>query len=148
MTEPLHFEMMGQEGEPHWFRLYECEHVTEGAYPIETALPLGNHTNMLLCKHCWLHMRGLILNDIVIDTLRGTGALPGIDVDALMAILEETASPLRTARLRDYLQGRLANDPGSPLQSTIVRDIVETEAIESGSKAPSERPGANLYARQ
>lgn len=148
MSQPLHFDLHGKEGEGDWFRLYQCEHVTEGSYPVETAVPLGSHTNMIFCKHCWLHLKGLILNDVIVETLRGHGAFPGIDVEALMAILEESASPLRTARLRDVIQGRILDNPEPPLQSSNGHDIVGFEAIESGSKAPSEKPGANLYAHQ
>jgi len=47
------------------FLMYECEHVTAGTYPPMNAIPIGEHTNMLLCKHCWLHLEGLVLDGMV-----------------------------------------------------------------------------------
>lgn len=58
--EPLHYdELQGKT------RLYEYEHVTDKTYPGYWVIPVGSHTNMFLCKHCWFHLKGLVTTEIV-----------------------------------------------------------------------------------
>lgn len=64
---PLKFEEHG--GKPP-FLMYECEHVTAGTYPIMMSIPVGEHTNMILCKHCWIHVEGLTLDRMVKRALK------------------------------------------------------------------------------
>jgi hypothetical protein len=49
----------------HPFQVYECEHITDGSYPVAKAIPVGSHTNMALCKHCWQHVRGMAIEEMV-----------------------------------------------------------------------------------
>lgn len=62
---PLKFEKLGGTN------LYECEHITNNTYPISSALPIGEHTNILLCKHCWAHTEGMALEGVIYNLLRG-----------------------------------------------------------------------------
>lgn len=55
---------------PDWYRLYECEHITDGTYPAENAIPVGEHTNLILCKHCWTHVFGMVAADILKNAVR------------------------------------------------------------------------------
>lgn len=63
-VKPLKFEKVGGTN------LYECEHFTENTYPIEGVLPIGSHTNIVLCRHCWQHMVGMALECTLRDMLR------------------------------------------------------------------------------
>lgn len=65
----LRFELHGVEGEGMWFRLYECEHVTEGSYPPREGIPIGDHANLLLCRHCWEHLKGRLSLELLTDAL-------------------------------------------------------------------------------
>lgn len=55
---------------PNWFDLYECEHITDKTHRPMMTVPAGPHSNVLLCKHCQLHLRGLVLQDMLTDLLR------------------------------------------------------------------------------
>lgn len=70
MRKPLEYTIRGA-NELDYFRLYECEHITDGAYPAENALPVGDHTNIALCAHCWQHAVGMAIKEIVSDALKG-----------------------------------------------------------------------------
>lgn len=61
--QPLKFEKVGGTN------LYECEHVTEKTYPIEGVLPIGSHTNIVLCRHCWDYMVSMSLEYTLRDML-------------------------------------------------------------------------------
>lgn len=79
--KPLSFEKVGGTN------LYECEHVTEKTHPIEGVLPVGSHTNIALCKHCWIHMQGMVLRYALVEMLR-EGLPPGSQ-DVLVRILSQ-----------------------------------------------------------
>jgi len=69
MREPLQYTTEGSEG-PNYFRVYECEHITDGSYPIANVIPIGSHTNLALCKHCWQHVYGMVAQEQVKEALR------------------------------------------------------------------------------
>lgn len=85
----LKFELHGKVGEGNWFRLYECEHITEGSYPYTITgmvIPIGSHANLVLCKHCSQHIRGMILEEVFKQTLRN------IPASQLMELFQEPAT--------------------------------------------------------
>lgn len=52
------------------FLVYECEHVTNGTYNATEAIPVGSQINILLCKHCWEHVRGMAAQAILKEAIR------------------------------------------------------------------------------
>lgn len=144
----LRHDLHGSKGDSRWFDLYECEHISEDSYPIETAIPVGTHTNFLLCRHCWEGVKGAVLQEVIRGVLRGSEKVEGLDVEALMTILEGEAGPLRSAQLRDFLNSRSYENSGGSLQSEKGRDIVEVDASQNEGRAFFEKPGADQYAHQ
>jgi hypothetical protein len=74
-NEPLKYERHGisEEGiplQPNWFFLYECPHVTAGTYGLETGVSIGEHVNLILCKHCWQQISGIVAIEILQDLLK------------------------------------------------------------------------------
>lgn len=65
LEEGLHFETHGVIGEGIWFHLYECQHVTEGSYPLGVCLPIGANANIILCRHCWQQAKGMVAEDLL-----------------------------------------------------------------------------------
>lgn len=54
----------------NWFYLFECSHITNGTFPMETAIPIGDHVNFLLCKHCWNHIIGMVTTQLLNELLK------------------------------------------------------------------------------
>lgn len=117
-NEPLKYEVHGEVGgEKPWFRLYECEHVTDNTYPISDAIPIGDHTNLILCKHCLEGFTNRVAKEMLESLLRG----------------------MKPAELAAYLAEYAKADTLS-LQSASDRDRLEKEGI-LGSKAPHVESG-------
>lgn len=65
--EPLQYSMENYD-KPNYFRIYECEHITDGTYGgnlPRNVIPVGEHSNILLCRHCWQHVKGMVLEEMV-----------------------------------------------------------------------------------
>lgn len=67
--EPLKYTEDYKENAPS-FLLYECEHVTANTYPLETVIPIGERANLILCKHCWQHVTGMVTEEILKEMMR------------------------------------------------------------------------------
>lgn len=74
MRDPLHFELHGGDHEPNYVRVYECEHITDGTYPVKKlsggVLHVGEHASIAVCAHCWQHVTGMVLQEMVQDKVR------------------------------------------------------------------------------
>lgn len=51
------------------YYLYECNHVTDGSYSPQGVLPVGRYANILICRHCWQHIRDMFIADTFRDLL-------------------------------------------------------------------------------
>jgi hypothetical protein len=71
----LYHELHGAYGGERYFRLYECEHMTEGSYPFEQVLAVGTHTNIALCAHCWQQAKGYAFKELLEKVIREDSAL-------------------------------------------------------------------------
>lgn len=75
MREPLKFELHGNEDNPKYLRLYECEHLTDGTMPLASEyniVHVGDHSSISLCKHCAQHMVGMVTRQLIADSIRRT----------------------------------------------------------------------------
>lgn len=74
MTEHPHIksELHGAD-KTMWFYLYECGHLTKQTYPPDSfagVVPIGEHANLLLCKHCWTHIKSMALSEMLQELIR------------------------------------------------------------------------------
>lgn len=49
----------------YWFHLYECQHISKGEYPAGLAIPLGPNVNLLVCRHCWAGIKGMVAEELL-----------------------------------------------------------------------------------
>lgn len=81
MSESIHTDHPHLKSElhnagPYWFYLYECGHLTDQIYPvIDSAVPIGNHANLLLCRHCWQHIKGMAIEEMTKELIRHEPAM-------------------------------------------------------------------------
>lgn len=53
----------------YWFHLYECQHISQGEYPVGLAVPLGPNINLMVCRHCWQQIKGMVAQEMIHDHL-------------------------------------------------------------------------------
>lgn len=53
-----------------WY-LYKCNHIAEGTYPEHGLVPVGPYANILVCKHCWQHLKNMFLVELLKEMIRG-----------------------------------------------------------------------------
>jgi hypothetical protein len=70
MNKKLPKYELNQVDENNWFYLFECDHITNGTFPPENVIPIGEHTNFLLCKHCWNHIIGMVTTQLLNEALK------------------------------------------------------------------------------
>lgn len=73
MREPLKFELHGNDDDPRYLMLYECEHLTDGTMLMaddHNIVHVGDHSSIILCKHCAQHMVGMVTEQLVRDSIR------------------------------------------------------------------------------
>lgn len=140
-TPELKITIYGIEGEGQWFRLYECEHITNGSYPLETCIPIGQHTNLAMCRHCWEGIRGEVSKEFVKEIFQ----VP-TNYTLLKQMIEEgsidSTDVLQAARIRDLMQGRSPKVEPGILQSQEERDnIAPVTSNQSVSRADTVESG-------
>lgn len=70
MDQELRFETHSVGEGDRVLRLYECPHITQNTFPIALAICIGDDTNLLLCRHCWAGIRGLVSEELLRTSLQ------------------------------------------------------------------------------
>ncbi len=79
--------------------LYECEHITTDTYPGVGVFHLGPSSTIFICRHCWNHIKGMVMEEVLRDILQSE-LIPATE-EVLRGLVKDGAESSKLINPRD-----------------------------------------------